>query len=93
LGEELAAVQEYLRLEQARFGGRLQVAVYVGEALHGVPVASQQLLGVVRAAVQEGIEPRPEGGVLTLTARSVVGGCEVRVTGGDGPDTTLVLPP
>jgi hypothetical protein len=50
------------------------------------------VLGAVREAVQQGIEPRPEGGYLTLIARRVGGGCEIRVTGGDDAVTRLVLP-
>ena len=92
LGRELETVHGYLRLEQARFGSRLQVAVDVAPELHTVAVVPLQLLSVVRDSVQQDIEPRPEGGVLSLTARPVTGGCEVRVTSGSGAGTTLVLP-
>ncbi|MHA6625145.1 ATP-dependent DNA ligase [Pseudonocardia sichuanensis] len=82
LGEELAAVHGYLQLEQARFGARLQVAVDVAADLHATPVPPMQVLTAVRDAVQRDIEPRPEGGLLTLAARAVEGGCEVSVKGG-----------
>jgi bifunctional non-homologous end joining protein LigD len=91
LGRELAAVGDYLRLEQARFGARLQVALDVPPSLHGVAVAPLQVLAAVRDTVQRGIEPRPEGGVLSLVAREVAGACEVRVSGGDAAPTTLRL--
>jgi bifunctional non-homologous end joining protein LigD len=91
LGRELAAVQDYLRLEQARFGARLQVALDVDPSLHAIPVAPMQVLAAVRETVQRGIEPRPEGGLLSLVAREAPGGCEVRVTGGDAEPTTLLL--
>ncbi|OLT21302.1 hypothetical protein BJF78_34385 [Pseudonocardia sp. CNS-139] len=92
LGRELAAVHEYLRLEQARFGRRLRVAVEVGPGLDAVPVTPLQVLTAVRDAVQRDIEPRPEGGVLTVTALPTAAGCEVRVTGGAGRPYALVLP-
>jgi bifunctional non-homologous end joining protein LigD len=92
LGREVEAVHEYLRLEQARFGRRLQVAVDVAPGLDAVPVASLQVISAVRDAVQQGVEPRPEGGLVTVTARPVTGGCEVRVTAGAGADAVLVLP-
>jgi bifunctional non-homologous end joining protein LigD len=92
LGRELEAVREYLRLEQARFGKRLQVAVDVAPGLDAVPVASLRLVSAVRDAVQQGVEPRPDGALLTLTARPVAGGCEVRITGGPESDTTVMLP-
>src|SRR5439155_24416766 len=56
LGAELAAVQGYLQLEQARFGPRLQVAVDVAPALHPIPVTPTQVLAAVREAVQRDIE-------------------------------------
>jgi bifunctional non-homologous end joining protein LigD len=92
LGDELAAVQGYLQLEQARFGPRLRVAVDVADTLHPIPVTPMQVLAAVREAVQHEIEPRPEGGLLTLDARPVEGGCEVRVTGGSAAARTIHLP-
>jgi hypothetical protein len=91
LGEELAAVQGYLQLEQARFGPRLRVAVDVAPALHPVPVTPLQLLTAVRDAVQREIEPRPDGGELTLAARPVEGGCEVTVATAGAAARTIRL--
>jgi hypothetical protein len=92
LGHELAAVHGYLQLEQARFGRRLRVAVDVSPALHPIPVTPMQVLAAVREAVQRDIEPQPEGGLLTLAARPVDGGCEVSVMGGSGAARTIRLP-
>ncbi|WP_147259911.1 histidine kinase [Pseudonocardia hierapolitana] len=92
LGDELAAVHGYLQLEQARFGRRLRVAVDVAPTLHLIPVIPMQILAAVRDAVQHDIEPQPEGGLLTLAARPVEGGCEVRVTGGAAAARTIRLP-
>jgi hypothetical protein len=90
LGDELAAVHGYLQIEQARFGRRLQVAVDVAPTLHPIPVTPMRILGAVREAVQRDIEPRPEGGVLTLAARLVEGGCEVLVASGSAARTILL---
>jgi bifunctional non-homologous end joining protein LigD len=92
LGDELAAVHEYLRLEQARFGRRLRVEVDVAPALHPIPVAPMQVLAAVREAVQRDIEPHPDGGLLALAARPVEGGCEVSVTGGSAAARRIRLP-
>jgi hypothetical protein len=92
LGDELAAVHGYLQLEQARFGRRLRVAVDVAPGLHPIPVTPMQILAAVREAVQRDIEPRPEGGLLTLAARPVEGGCEVQVTSGSATARTIRLP-
>ncbi|MHA6618191.1 ATP-dependent DNA ligase [Pseudonocardia sp. DLS-67] len=92
LGDELAAVHGYLQLEQARFGPRLQVAVDVEPTLHPIPVTPMQILAAVREAVQRDIEPQPDGGLLSLAARPVEGGCEVLVTGGAAAARTIRLP-
>jgi bifunctional non-homologous end joining protein LigD len=92
LGHELAAVHGYLQLEQARFGRRLRVEVDVAPALHPIPVTPMLVLAAVREAVQRDIEPHPDGGLLTVGARPVEGGCEVSVTGGSAAARTIRLP-
>lgn len=89
LGRELDAVRGYLQLEQARFGARLRIELDVDAALHGMPVEPLRVLGAVRTTVQQGIEPRPDGGVLSVVAVPVDGGCTVTVSGGDA-DTTVI---
>jgi bifunctional non-homologous end joining protein LigD len=91
LGRELDAVRGYLQLEQARFGERLQVAVDVENGLEHVPVRAMQVLDVVRGAVQGGIEPLPEGGLLVVVARRTGEGCAVTITAGGGRPTTLLF--
>jgi two-component system LytT family sensor kinase len=66
LAEELRNVERYLRLEQARFGDRLQVRVdVVPEALMAViPIFSLQPL--VENAVRHGVEASPQGGRVEI---------------------------
>ena len=91
LAHELATVRDYLALEQARFGRRLRVEIDVATALLAAPVEPLRLLAVVRDAVQRDIEPRAQGGVLSVTARPADGGCVVTVTGGAGEPRVLAL--
>jgi bifunctional non-homologous end joining protein LigD len=91
LGRELDAVRGYLQLEQARFGKRLRVELDIDTALHDVPVEPLRVLGAVRAAVQRDIEPRPQGGVLTVLARAAGEGCEVTVVGGAGEPVVIAI--
>ena len=49
------------------------------------------MLEAVRAAVQRDIEPRPQGGVLTVSAAAIDGGAAVTVVGGAGEPVVLVL--
>ena len=91
LGHELAVVRDYLALEQARFGKRLRVEIDVDRAFMTVPVEPLHVLAAVRDAVQRDIEPRAQGGVLSVTARPADGGCVVTVTGAAGQPRVLAL--
>jgi bifunctional non-homologous end joining protein LigD len=96
LGDELAVVRAYLQLEQARFGRRLQVEIVVDEGLHALPMTPRRVLDAVRAVVQQRIEPRPDGGTVTVTAERAGAGCLVRVgerdgTGHGGEPTLVAL--
>ena len=94
LARELDAVRGYLRLEQARFGKRLRVRLEVDPTApppDGVAVRPMQLLALVRALVQTGIEPRPDGGELAVLVGPDAAGCRVEVHGPDHPPTVLVL--
>ncbi|HEX8326308.1 MAG TPA: histidine kinase [Hymenobacter sp.] len=70
LGDELAAVRDYLALEQTRFGPeRLRLDVAVPEELLTWPVPPAAVLTLVENAVKHGISSTPSGGVLRLSAR------------------------
>lgn len=94
LAREIDAVRGYLQLEQVRFGKRLRIELDIDAALGSseLPVPPMRLLDVVRDVVQRDIEPRPQGGVLTVSARPVAAGCTVTVVGGDGEPTVIELP-
>jgi sensor histidine kinase YesM len=69
LSEELTAVQDYLALEQTRFGPeRLRLDVAVPPELLSWPVPPAALLTLVENAVKHGISATPSGGVLRLVA-------------------------
>lgn len=91
LGHELDAVRGYLQLEQARFGSRLRVEIDVDAGLRGAGVAPLRVLAAVRDAVQRDIEPRPQGGVLTVSAGPVPGGLALTVVGGSGEPIVIAL--
>ncbi|GAA3233327.1 hypothetical protein GCM10017691_28860 [Pseudonocardia petroleophila] len=91
VARELDAVRAYLQIEQARFGSRLQVEIELDDGVGSEPVATMQVLSVVREAVQKGIEPRREGGLLTVAARRVDDGCEVAITAA-GETARLLFP-
>jgi len=69
LAEELQFLDTYLKIQQARFAGRLHVTIDVPGELLGARVPSMILQPLVENAVQHGIAPRVEGGSLWISAR------------------------
>lgn len=89
LADELHYVERYLRLERARFGGRLQVRTQVApEVLQAVvPVLSVQPL--VENAVRHGVERRGEGRIEIIGSH-IDADVELRVSdNGVGMDPAL----
>lgn len=84
LADELRHAERYLRLEQARFGERLQVRVEIApEVLAAVvPVLSVQPL--VENAVRHGVESRAAGGTVEVLGHDLGGDVEI-VVRDDGP--------
>jgi two-component system LytT family sensor kinase len=80
LGEELAHVERYLRLEQARFRGKLHVAIDVVPEALGAVVPAMSLQPLVENAVRHGVEQRAGTGRVQITGRLVGGDVELRVT-------------
>jgi len=68
LGDELEAVEQYLRLEQARFGGRVRQDIQVPRELLDQPLPVFTLQPLVENAIKHGIGPRRDGGTVTVRA-------------------------
>ncbi len=66
LAEELAVAQTYERIEQLRLGERLRVDWRVQALPHAAIVPSLMIQPLLENAIYHGIEPRPEGGVVTV---------------------------
>ncbi len=68
LKQELAFVEAYLGIEQARLGDRLKVAIDLSEDLEsaGIPPLSLQVL--VENAVKHGVAPFEQGGEIRIGA-------------------------
>jgi two-component system sensor histidine kinase LytS len=68
LREELEIVRNYLSIEKARFGNRIQVFELIPEVLleHPIPVFSLQPL--VENAVKHGLSRKKEGGLIRISA-------------------------
>ncbi len=68
LGEELAAVREYLAVMQARLGDRLQVELEVPEALQSVQLPPALLLTLVENAIEHAVMPKLGSTLLRVHA-------------------------
>jgi two-component system LytT family sensor kinase len=88
LGQELEAVERYLRLERARLGSRLSVELQVDPQVREREIPGLVLQPLVENAVRHGIAPRPEGGSIRVSASEEGDRLVIRVED-DGPG----LPP
>jgi len=91
LGEEIAHVERYLRLEQARFRDSLHVSIDIpGETADAV-VPAMSVQPLVENAVRHGVEQRAGRGRVTISAHTRGGDVELRVTDdGSGIDPERV---
>ncbi|WP_225851116.1 sensor histidine kinase [Streptomyces sp. HPF1205] len=78
LAEELRSIGQYLTLEQARFGDRLQVSVRAAPEVLPVAVPFLCVQPLVENAVRHGFEGRPGPGRITLVAEDA--GAEAHLT-------------
>jgi LytS/YehU family sensor histidine kinase len=79
LEQEFARLQDYLELMAIRMGPRLQFTLDLPESLRQQPVPPLLLQPLVENSIQHGLEPKVEGGSITISARH------------DGPLLTLVV--
>jgi two-component system sensor histidine kinase AlgZ len=71
LREELAVTEEYLAIEQVRFGPRLAVSLHVSERAYEAQVPRFLLQPIVENAIRHGIARRPEGGQVSVRATTI----------------------
>ncbi len=66
VAQEATLLRDYLALIEIRMGERLQYRIDVDPALNEVPLAPMLLQPVVENAIRHGLEPKIEGGHLTV---------------------------
>jgi signal transduction histidine kinase len=95
LGREMSLIRPYLDLIQMRIEERLQVEIDVPEDLEDAEFPPMMLQSLVENAIRHGIEPKPEGGRVTVAAKIQRGmlWVEVRDTGVGIGDLDLDLAP
>ena len=80
LGEEIAHVERYLRLEQARFRDGLHVTIDVPPETADAVVPAMSVQPLAENAVRHGVEQHAGRGCLRIVAREVGTDVELRVS-------------
>ncbi len=85
LADELVYVNQYLTLEQARFGARLTVRYHIEPEVLSTVVPTLLVQPLVENAVKHGIERRPGNGTIVIEADDQDDECLITVRDdGDG---------
>lgn len=68
LGKEMALCRAYLEILRVRMEDRLRFAINMPQGLSSARFPPMMLQSLVENAIKHGLEPKPEGGSLTLSA-------------------------
>jgi signal transduction histidine kinase len=79
LGREMAVIRPYLEILKVRMEDRLQTDIQVPEGLLSAEFPSMMIQSLVENAIKHGLEPKAEGGRLTVKAEIVHGKLAVTV--------------
>ncbi len=79
LGRELEVVRPYLEILKVRMEERLQAQVNVPEGLYSADFPPMMLQSLVENAIKHGLEPKAEGGSLSVSAEVAHGKLHVSV--------------
>jgi signal transduction histidine kinase len=79
LGKELTLCRAYLEILKVRMEDRLQFAITVPQGLSSAQFPPMMLQSLVENAIKHGLEPKAEGGTLTITADIAHGTLRVTV--------------
>ena len=79
LGKEIALCRSYLEILKVRMDERLLFAITVPQGLSSAQFPPMILQSLVENAIKHGLEPKAEGGSLTLTADIANGSLRVTV--------------
>lgn len=79
LSEEMEFLEQYLELQQLRFGSRIKIEVRTDPELHDVCVPSMVLQPLVENAIIHGTSNSSESMLLEITAREHNGMCRITI--------------
>lgn len=79
LGRELTVIRPYLEILKVRMEERLSTEIRVSDGLLSAEFPPMMLQSLVENAIKHGLEPKAEGGTLTVSAEIVHGRLAVKV--------------
>jgi signal transduction histidine kinase len=79
LGREADVIRPYLEILKVRMEDRLQASIDIPNGLRSAEFPPMMIQGLVENAIKHGLEPKPEGGRLEVSAQVVHGQLVVRV--------------
>lgn len=79
LQDEVSLVQDYMTIEQARFGDRVQLQIEIPEELLNIRIPRLSLQPLVENAIRHGVSKLAGPGEITISAHTLDVGVEVRV--------------
>ena len=79
LGREMAVIKPYLEILKVRMEDRLQTQINVPDGLLSADFPSMMIQSLVENAIKHGLEPKPDGGLLSVRAEIVHGKLAVTV--------------
>ena len=79
LGREMAVIRPYLEILKVRMEDRLQATINVPDGLLSAEFPPMMIQSLVENAIKHGLEPKAEGGTLSVSAEIVHGRLAVTV--------------
>ena len=80
VGDELEIIADYLEILRIRMGDRLWYSLEASDAVRAMPLSPMLLQPLVENAITHGLEPKIEGGNVTVSARVEEGALRIEVT-------------
>jgi sensor histidine kinase YesM len=80
LGQEIDMVRAYLNIQKIRMGGRLSFSIDLPESAKERPFPPMLIQPLVENAVKHGLEPRVDGGNISIAAREDGDSMRIEVT-------------
>ena len=79
LGREMAVIRPYLEILKVRMEDRLQTSINVPDGLLSAEFPSMMIQSLVENAIKHGLEPKAEGGQISVSAEIVHGKLAVTI--------------